>query len=55
MNVMKISNYNITLGLPWLRKHESNIGYKKGTVIFNNCNCSFQLEIEEILLEEITR
>jgi Reverse transcriptase (RNA-dependent DNA polymerase)/Retroviral aspartyl protease len=55
MDVMEISDYDITLGLPWLRKHEPNIGYKKGTVTFNNCNCSPQLEIEEISLEEMTR
>jgi hypothetical protein len=55
MNIIEISDYNITLDLSWLRKHELNINYKKRTVIFNNRNYTFQLEIEEILLEEITR
>jgi hypothetical protein len=55
MNVIEISDYNIILGLPWLRKHEPNINYKKGTVTFNNYNYSPQLEIEEILLKEMTR
>jgi Retroviral aspartyl protease len=55
MNVIEISDYDIILGLPWLRKHELNIDYKKEIVIFNNCDCSSQLEIEEILLKEITR
>jgi hypothetical protein len=55
MDVMKISDYNIILGLFWLRKHEPNINYKKGIVTFNNYNCSPQLEIEEILLKEMTR
>jgi hypothetical protein len=55
MNVMEISNYNITLKLPWLRKHEPNINYKKGTVTFNNYDYSSQLEIKEILLKEMTR
>jgi hypothetical protein len=55
MDVIEISDYDITLGLSWLRKHESNIGYRKGIVIFNNYNCSPQLEIEKILLEEMTR
>jgi hypothetical protein len=55
INVMEISDYDITLGLLWLRKHKPNIDYKKGIVIFNNYNCSPQLEIEEILLKEITR
>jgi hypothetical protein len=55
MDVMEISDYNITLNLSWLRKHELNINYKKGIVIFNNYDCSSQLEIEEILLKEITR
>jgi hypothetical protein len=55
INIMKISDYNIILGLFWLRKHKPNINYKKGIVIFNNYNCSPQLEIEEILLKEIMR
>jgi hypothetical protein len=55
MDVIEISDYDITLGLSWFRKYESNINYKKGIVIFNNYNCSPQLEIEEILLKEMTR
>jgi hypothetical protein len=55
IDVIKISNYDITLGLPWFRKYESNISYKKGIVIFNNYNYSPQLEIEEILLKEMTK
>jgi Retroviral aspartyl protease len=55
MDVIKISDYDIILGLSWLRKHEPNIDYKKGIVIFNNYNYSPQLEIEEILLKEMTR
>jgi Retroviral aspartyl protease len=55
INIIKISDYDIILDLPWLRKHELNINYKKGTVIFNNYNYSSQLKIEEILLEEIMR
>jgi Retroviral aspartyl protease len=55
MDVMKINDYDIILGLSWLRKYELNINYKKRTVIFNNYNYSPQLEIEEILLKEMTR
>jgi hypothetical protein len=55
IDVMEISDYNIILGLFWLRKHESNIDYKKEIVTFNNCDCSSQLEIEKILLEAMTR
>jgi hypothetical protein len=55
IDVIKISNYNIILDLLWLRKHELNISYKKGIVIFNNYNCSSQLKIEKILLKEIMR
>jgi hypothetical protein len=55
INIIKINNYNITLGLSWLQKHEPNIDYKKETVTFNNYNCSSQLEIEEILLKEMTK
>jgi hypothetical protein len=55
INVIEISDYNITLDLSWLRKYEPNISYKKRIVIFNNYNYSSQLEIEEILLKEITR
>jgi hypothetical protein len=40
MDVIEISDYNITLELSWLRKHEPNIGYKKGIMIFNNYDCS---------------
>jgi Retroviral aspartyl protease len=55
MDVIEISDYDITLDLSWLRKYKSNINYKKGTVIFNNYNYSSQLKIEEILLKEMTR
>jgi hypothetical protein len=55
IDVIKINDYDITLDLPWLRKYESNIGYKKGIIIFNNYNYSPQLEIEKILLKEMTR
>jgi hypothetical protein len=55
MDVMEISDYNIILRLPWLRKHELKIGYKKGIITFNNYDCSSQLEIEEILLKEMIR
>ena len=55
IDVIEISDYNIILDLLWLRKHKSNIDYKKEIVIFNNCDCSSQLEIEKILLEKITR
>jgi hypothetical protein len=41
MNIMEISDYNIILSLPWLRKYKPNINYKKGIVTFNNYNCSF--------------
>jgi Retroviral aspartyl protease len=40
IDVIKISDYDIILDLPWLRKYKLNINYKKGIVIFNNCNCS---------------
>jgi Retroviral aspartyl protease len=55
IDVMEISDYDIILGLFWLRKHKLNINYKKEIVTFNNYNCSSQLEIEEILLKEIIR
>jgi hypothetical protein len=55
IDVIKINDYDIILDLSWLRKHEPNIGYKKEIIIFNNYNCSPQLEIEEILLKEMTR
>jgi hypothetical protein len=55
MDIIEISDYDIILDLFWLRKHEPNISYKKGTVTFNNCDCLSQLKIEKILLEEMTK
>jgi hypothetical protein len=31
--------YDITFGLPWLKKHDSRISYRKGVIKFKNCEC----------------
>jgi hypothetical protein len=37
--------YNITFGLPWLKKYDLKISYKKGVIKFENCECQLKLEI----------
>jgi hypothetical protein len=39
LNVIKTSIYNATFGLPWLKKHDPRISYKKGVIKFENCEC----------------
>ena len=37
LDIIKTSIYNITFGLPWLKKHDPRINYKKGIIKFKNC------------------
>ena len=37
--VTKLGHYSIVLGLPWLRRHDVNIGFSKNTVTFDSDYC----------------
>jgi hypothetical protein len=39
LNVTETSTYNVTFGLPWLKKYDPRISYKKGIIKFENCEC----------------
>jgi hypothetical protein len=51
LNVTEMSTYNITFGLPWFKKHNPRISYRKGIIKFENCECQFTIEIQEIFLK----
>jgi hypothetical protein len=54
LDVIETSTYNITFGLPWLKKHDPKISYKKEVIKFENCDCQPKSEIQEISLKAIT-
>ena len=39
LNITETSIYDITFGLPWLKKHDLRISYKKEIIKFKNCEC----------------
>jgi hypothetical protein len=39
LNITETFIYNITFGLPWLKKYNPRISYKKGIIKFKNCEC----------------
>jgi hypothetical protein len=39
LNMTETSIYNIIFGLPWLKKHDPRISYKKEIIKFKNCEC----------------
>ena len=45
LDVIKTSTYNTTFGLPWFKKHDPRISYKKEIIKFKNCECQSKLEI----------
>jgi hypothetical protein len=45
LDMIKTFIYNITFGLPWLKKHDPKISYKKEVIKFENYECQFKLEI----------
>jgi hypothetical protein len=45
LNVIKTFIYNIIFGLPWLKKHDPRISYKKEIIKFENCECQPITEI----------
>jgi hypothetical protein len=49
----KTSTYNVIFGLLWLKKYDSRINYRKRIIKFENCECQFKSEIQEISLKAI--
>ena len=45
LDMIKTFTYNVTFGLPWLKKHDLRISYKKGIIKFKNCECQSKPEI----------
>jgi hypothetical protein len=45
LDVTETFIYNVTFGLPWFKKHNPRISYKKGVIKFKNCECQSKLEI----------
>jgi hypothetical protein len=39
LDMIKTSIYYIIFGLPWLKKHDSRINYKKEIIKFKNYEC----------------
>ena len=37
LDITETFTYNITFGLPWLKKYDLRISYKKGIIKFENC------------------
>ena len=38
-NVLETGDYDIVLGIPWLRKHNPSIDWQSGQITFNRCKC----------------
>ena len=38
-NVTPLGQYNVVLGIPWLRNHNLDINWKTGQIHFTNCKC----------------
>ena len=45
LDMIETSTYNVTFGLPWLKKHDPRISYKKRIIKFENCECQSKSEI----------
>jgi hypothetical protein len=53
LDMTETSTYNTTFGLPWLKKYDPRISYRKGIIKFENCECQPRPEIQEIFLRAI--
>jgi hypothetical protein len=51
--MIETSTYNITFGLPWLKKYNPRINYRKKAIKFKNCECQPKPEIQKISLKAI--
>ena len=38
-NITPLGQYDVVLGIPWLRNHNPNINWKTGQIFFMNCKC----------------
>ena len=38
-NVTPLGQYNVVLGIPWLRNHNPEINWRSGQIYFTNCKC----------------
>jgi hypothetical protein len=45
LDVTETFIYDITFGLPWLKKHNPKINYRKGVIKFKNYECQPKPEI----------
>jgi hypothetical protein len=54
LNMTETFTYNTTFGLPWLKKHNPKINYKKRVIKFKNCEYQPKPEIQKISLKTIT-
>jgi hypothetical protein len=45
LDMTKTFIYNAIFGLPWLKKHDPRISYKKEIIKFKNCECQSITEI----------
>jgi hypothetical protein len=45
LDITETSIYDVTFGLPWLKKHDPRISYKKKIIKFENCECQPITEI----------
>jgi hypothetical protein len=51
LDMTETSTYNIIFGLPWLKKHDPRISYRKRVIKFENCECQSKSEIQKISLK----
>lgn len=43
-NVLEIGDYDIVLGILWLRKHNPSIDWQSGQITFDRCKCTEQYD-----------
>ena len=39
LNVVRMTNHDVVLGMPWLKLHNLNIDWEKEVLTFERCNC----------------
>jgi transposase InsO family protein len=43
-SVLELGDYDLVLGIPWLRKHNPSINWQSGRITFNRCTCKKEYE-----------
>ena len=38
-DITNLGEYDVVLGVPWLRKHNANIDWQAGNIVFDRCSC----------------